>query len=187
MNILIITSSPNKNGLTASCGNAARIGAEEAGARVQLVNLNELNVGHCSACGNGWGPCLDQHQCQVVDDFQNLHNSIKDIDALVFITPVYWGEMSESAKAFFDRLRRNEAWKKESAFLQNKPVIAVAAAGGSGNGAISCLTSMERLLMHLKSERFDFISITQKSRNYKLEAIKAATKEMVKSLGRNFK
>jgi hypothetical protein len=90
--------------------------------------------------------------------------------------------MSESAKAFFDRVRRCEAWKKDKTFLENKPVIAVAAAGGSGNGAISCLTSMERMLMHVKAERFDFISITRKSRNFKLDTIKANTKEMVNYL-----
>lgn len=29
MKVMIITSSPNKNGLTAACGDAARLGAEE--------------------------------------------------------------------------------------------------------------------------------------------------------------
>jgi multimeric flavodoxin WrbA len=179
MKVMIVTSSPNKDGLTAACGDAARLGAEEASAEVVRVDLNDISVGQCQACGNGWGPCLNEHQCQVQDDFQNLHNSLKDMDAFVFITPVYWGDMSESAKAFFDRLRRCEAWKKENGYLQDKPVIAVAAAGGSGNGAISCLTSMEKLLMHVKAERFDFISITRKSRSYKLTTIKESTKAMV--------
>lgn len=182
MKVMILTSSPNKEGLTAACGNAAMLGAEEAGVETVLVNLNELAVGHCQACGNGWGPCLNVHRCQVEDDFQRLHNSMEEIDAFVFVTPVYWGEMSESAKAFFDRVRRCEAWKKDKTYLEDKPVIAVAAAGGSGNGAISCLASMERMLMHVKAERFDFISITRKSKTFKLDTIKASTKEMVNYL-----
>lgn len=179
MKIMIITSSPNKEGLTAACGNAAENGALEAGAEVERISLNEINIGMCQACGNGWGPCLNNHECQVEDDFQKLHGRMTEMDAFIFITPVYWGEMSESAKSFFDRLRRNEAWKKENAFLEAKPVIAVAAAGGSGNGTISCLTQMERLLLHLKADRFDFISITKKTRAFKLETIKAGVKNMV--------
>lgn len=182
MKIMVITSSPNKDGLTAACGNSARLGAEEAGADVVRISLNELKVGTCHACRNGWGPCLDNHECQVKDDFQKLHSEMSEMDAFVFITPVYWGEMSESAKAFFDRLRRSEAWKKENTFLEGKPVIAVAAAGGSGNGTISCLTQMERLLIHVRAERFDYISITKKSREFKLQTIKSGVEEMVKYL-----
>jgi multimeric flavodoxin WrbA len=179
MKVMIITSSPNKDGLTAACGDAARLGAEEAGVEVVMANLNNMSIGQCHACGNGWGTCLNATQCQVKDDFQDLHNSLENMDAFVFVTPVYWGDMSESAKAFFDRIRRCEAWKKENGYFEDKPVIAVAAAGGSGNGAISCLTSMERLLMHIKAERFDFISITKKSRSFKLNTIKESTKAMV--------
>lgn len=179
MKIMVFTSSPNKNGLTAACGNAARMGAEAMDAEIVMVDLNELKIGHCNACGNGWGPCLDKYQCQVQDDFQKLHNSMAEVDGFVLVSPVYWGDLSESAKAFFDRIRRCEAWKKEPTYLQDKPFIAVAAAGGSGNGAMTTLTNVERLLMHVKSDRFDFISITKKSRQYKLETIKEATKAMV--------
>lgn len=83
MKVMIFTSSPNKDGLTAACGNAARLGAEEAGAEVFMVNLNDIKVGQCHACGNGWGPCLNVNQCQVQDDFQSLHNSLENMDAYV--------------------------------------------------------------------------------------------------------
>lgn len=179
MKIMIFTSSPNKDGLTAACGAAAKAAVEAVGAEAVMVDLNSLNIGSCHACGNGWGPCLDKHQCQVEDDFQKLHNQMSAMDAFVFITPVYWGDISESAKVFFDRVRRCEAWKKEPTFAQDKPFIAVAAAGGSGNGAMTTLMSFERLLMHIKVDRFDFISITKKSRTYKLETIKEASKAMV--------
>lgn len=179
MKILIITSSPNEDGLTAACGSSAKLGAKEAGAGVVQVNLNKLSIGTCNACGNGWGPCLNEHSCQVQDDFQTLHDSLKDYAGIVIATPVYWGDMSESAKAFFDRIRRCEAWKKEEGFLQNKPVISIAAAGGSGNGAMTCLSSLERMLIHIKAERFDFISITRKTRAHKLVTIQNSVKEMI--------
>ncbi|CAA7600229.1 NADPH-dependent FMN reductase [Acididesulfobacillus acetoxydans] len=182
MKVMILTCSPNIEGLTAACGSAAKTGAEAAGAQVDMVNLNRLKIGHCQACGNGWGPCRNEHECQVQDDFQSLHVSMADADAFVLITPVYWGDMSESAKAFTDRLRRCEAFRNDRTFLQDKPFLAVAAAGGSGNGLTSCLTSMERFLMHVKAEKFDLIGITQRSRGYKLDTIHAAARQMV-SLG----
>lgn len=182
MKVMIFTSSPNAEGLTAACGNAAKTGAEKAGAETFMVNLNRLNIGQCQACGNGWGPCGTHHECQVKDDFQDLHASLADMDAFVIVTPVYWGEMSESAKAFFDRVRRNEAKKTDNTFIDGKPIIAIAAAGGSGNGLTSCLTSMERFLMHVRAEKFDLIGITQKSRGYKLDTIHEATREMVSYL-----
>lgn len=179
MKIMIITSSPNVDGLTAACGNAAKTGAEAAGAQVELINLNLHKIGNCRACGNGWGTCRDKHECQVADQFQLLHASIAEFDAFVLVTPVYWGEMSESAKAFYDRIRRCEALKKEKTFFEGKPVIAVAAAGGTGNGTSTCLASMERFLTHVKADRFDLIGITRKNRGYKLDTIHQATKDMV--------
>lgn len=182
MKVMIFTSSPNIEGLTAACGNAAKTGVEKAGAQVVMVNLNELEIGNCHACGNGWGPCRNQHECQVQDDFQKLHASMADMDAFVMVTPVYWGDMSESAKAFSDRVRRTEALKKEKTVFEGKPFIAVAAAGGSGNGTISCLTTMERFLTHVRAEKFDLIGITQKSRGYKLDAIYSAAQAMIARL-----
>lgn len=182
MKVMVITSSPNKDGLTAACGNAARFGAEAAGAKATMVNLNQLKIGNCQACDNGWGTCFDKHQCQVKDDFQRLHNSMDDFDGFIFVTPVYWGDISESAKAFFDRVRRCEAWRKEATYLQDKPFITVAAAGGSGNGAMTTLTNFEKLLVHVRADRFDFVSITKRSREYKLKTIIEASKAMVENL-----
>lgn len=178
MKIMIITSSPNKDGLTAACGNAARTGIEAAGAEAVIVDLNKLNISSCHACNSGWGPCLDNHHCQIEDDFQSLHNDMGEMDGFVLVSPVYWGDISESASVFFDRVRRCEAWRKDSSLL-DKPFIAVAAAGGSGNGVVSTLTNIERLLIHLKSDRFDFVGITKKNRQYKLNTIEEASKAMV--------
>lgn len=179
MNVMILTSSPNIDGLTAACGNAAKTGAEQAGAKVLMVNLNQQKIGNCQACGNGWGPCRNEHYCQVKDDFQTLHTSLETIDAFVLVTPVYWGEMSESAKAFTDRVRRCEALKKQNSYFENKLVISVAAAGGSGNGITTCLTSMERFFTQVKAEKYDFIGVTQKNKKYKINTIQEASKEMV--------
>ena len=182
MKIMVMTGSPNKDGLTAACGEEARQGAAGTGAEVYLVNLNDLAVGMCHACGNGWGTCLERHECQVKDDFQPLHARMKEMDGFVIVTPVYWGDLSESTKAFLDRVRRSEARKNQDSFLAGKPVIAVAAAGGSGNGCMTCLGALERFVDHVKGVKFDFIAVTQRSRSYQLGTIHAAAKAMAESL-----
>lgn len=179
MNVLVVYSSPNKDGLTAACAAAAVEGAREAGAHVEEVRLNDLDVGMCQACDDGWGTCRTAHECQVKDGFQALHARICEADALVLVTPVYWGEMSESAKALTDRLRRCEATKREASCLSGKPVLAVAAAGGSGGGMITCLLSMERWIQHVRARIWDLIPVNRWSREYKLVAIRAAARAMV--------
>ena len=95
MNVLVISSSPNIDGLTAACAAAAVAGVSDAGGHAEEIRLNDLDIGCCEACGNGWGPCRIEHECQVLDDFQALQSRVRDADGLVFVTPVYFGELSE--------------------------------------------------------------------------------------------
>jgi len=182
MNIIVISSSPNTDGLTAACAAAAIEGARQAGGHAEEVRLNDLQVEMCHAANNGWGGCLSEHQCRTEDDFQALHARVLRADAYVLVTPVYWGEMSESAKAFTDRLRRCEATRGSESGLGGKPVIAVAAAGGSGNGMITCLHSMERWIDHVQARKFDLISVNRWSGEYKLVAIREAARAMVQEI-----
>lgn len=179
MNVIVISSSPNKDGLTAACAAAAVEGVRVAGGQAEKVRLNDLQVGMCQACGNGWGTCLPDHECQEEDGFQPLHARVRQADAYVIVTPVYWGGMSESAKAFTDRLRRCEATLGTESGLSDKPVIAVAAAGGSGRGMITCLLSMERWIQHVGARVFDLIPVNRWSRKYKLVAIREAARALV--------
>lgn len=182
MNVLVISSSPNIDGLTAACAAAAIDGVSDAGGSAEEIRLNDLDIGSCEACDAGWGSCRTEHECQVRDDFQALQSRVRDADGLVFVTPVYFGEMSESAKAFADRLRRCEATRGGDSGLTGKPVVAVVAAGGSGGGTITCLLSMDRWIQHVKGRMFDLITVTRWTRPHKLEAIRAAARAMAESL-----
>ncbi len=185
MKVMIITCSPNKDGLTEACGRAAKQGVADGGAEAAAVRLNDLSISKCKACRDGWGVCKEKGICKVKDDFQALHGQIGEADGFVVVTPVYWWDMSESAKAMFDRLRRCEAMKDGNR-VQGKPFICIAAAGGTGVGTLHCLASMEKLFLHmnnlqyfdLSSAQCDFIGVTQKNRKYMLEAVRAAAEKM---------
>jgi multimeric flavodoxin WrbA len=182
MKVIVLSSSPNTDGLTAACASAAIEGAQKAGAEASEIRINDAGIGMCRACGNGWGTCREEHRCKVEDGFQKAHRDIVESDALVLLTPVYWGEMSESAKALTDRLRRCEATAGETSRLRGKPIIAVAAAGGTGNGCVSCLASMERLIQHVGAHRFDLIAVNRWNRTYKLTTIAESVAGMARSL-----
>jgi len=181
MRIMILTSSPNKEGLTETCAKAAKTGVEKGKSEAVMVRLNDLKISVCKACGNGWGTCRTEYVCSGTnDDFQKIQKTINEVDGYIVITPVYFGEMSESLKVFFDRLRRCETiFSEGKSRLSDKPYLAVAAAGGSGNGTVSCLASMEKTLNTMKAKRFDLLGITKMNKDYMLKAIEAAAEKMV--------
>lgn len=173
MKVLVVTCSPNETGLTAACGEAARQGVVDGRNPARVVNLTGYRIERCATCGDGWGTCRTRHECQLEDDFEELHAMFGEAEAFVWVTPVYFGEPSEAFKAFFDRLRRCEATRSgdTAGALAEKPTICVAAAGGSGNGAVTCLAAMERLAKQLGAATVDFIPVTQRTREYQLETI----------------
>lgn len=177
--ILIISSSPNTDGLTAACVHSAENGIKRAGGEFQSISLNNIDIKSCMACDNGWGICRELHKCCINDDFAMLQEDIEKSDGVIIITPVYWSEMSEACKYFFDRLRRCEATAGDNSRLFNKRMILVAAAGGSGNGTLFCLTQMENLGKHMRGDILDRISVTRFNRNHKLTAIEESSYVLV--------
>jgi multimeric flavodoxin WrbA len=184
MSVLVLASSPNKDGLTAECAQAAADGVRAAGGEAQIIWLNDEGIGLCKACDRGWGPCRQEHRCVVEDGFQAVHERVKAAAAIVVVSPVYFGQLSESAKAFFDRLRRCEATRGDQSALSGKLAIGVAAAGGTGGGIVSCLDEMNRLFSHLRCSVSDMITVTRKSAPYKPATIREAAAAMTAALGK---
>lgn len=181
MKVVAIHGSPNQGGLTESLALAALEGAAQAGAQTEMIRLTDRKLESCRQCGNGWGQCREKGTCVIEDDFQAIRDAISTADAWVLVSPVYYWDFSESVKVFTDRLRRcNTGAKGEG--LAAKPVIGIAAAGGTGNGISQCLVHMDQLIKHVGGEVADLITATRRSREYKLAAARAAGKAMVEAL-----
>ncbi len=179
MKVLGIQSSPNADGLTARTAKAVLRGASEEGATVEIVNLNELDIKPCLACEGGWGKCRREGTCVIDDEFQPLRDKIHSADATVFATPVYWGDLSETAKIFLDRLRRCEV-KGEFKTLNGRIAIGIASAGGTGNGCVKCLLHLEDYLRRVGFTVFDLVTVTQASKEHKLEMLEKAGRRLAK-------
>ncbi len=179
MKIIAIQSSPNSDGLTAKTAKIVLRGAEAEGASNELVNLNEVTIKPCVACDGGWGECRREGTCIIDDEFQSLRDKIHAADATVFATPVYWGDLSESAKIFLDRLRRCEV-KGDFKALNGKVALGIASAGGSGNGCVKALLHLEDYIKRVGFTVFDLVTVTQISKEHKLEMLEKAGHRLAK-------
>jgi NAD(P)H-dependent FMN reductase len=92
-------------------------------------------------------------------------------DGLVFATPVYFGDMSESARVFVDRLRRCEWPQRQNSPLRGKHLLTIAAAGGSGGGAPGAAARVEEILIGtLGMVRVGALAVTRFNADIELHA-----------------
>ena len=179
MKVVAIQSSPNLEGLTATLARVVLKGFESEGGEGEIVHLNSLEIKPCIACDGGWGRCREEGICILEDDFEELRRKIADADVLVFATPVYFGDLSESAKRFLDRLRRCEAFSGRRTFT-GKRAVGIASAGGSGRGAIRALYNLETYLRRLGFEIFDLVPVTRVSRDHKVEMLEKVGRRLAR-------
>jgi multimeric flavodoxin WrbA len=180
MSIPVIWCSPNTDGLTAACKEAALRGIAAAGKKAEAIQLNALSVERCRVCRDGYGDCKEKGSCVIQDDLAEVYRKMVEAEAVVFITPVYWHDLSEPLKALMDRIRRLETVHNH--FLKEKPCIFVAAAGGSGRGTSYCMLNMEETLSHIGMIPRDRLPITRFSREYMLKAVEASARHLCEEL-----
>ncbi|HEY94429.1 MAG TPA: flavodoxin family protein [Dehalococcoidia bacterium] len=168
MKILFLSGSRDRNGRTAGSIQTIITGAEKAGAKTESFFLPELNLQHCRQCdANGWGSCRKEGHCVVEDDFQMLVNKIQESDVVVFATPVYFRDLSESMKAFLDKLRRISAFNPDPK-TKGISAVGLCMAGGGGGGAISACMYLESTLQMCRFDVIDMIPIRRQNFEIKL-------------------
>ncbi|MDR1060045.1 MAG: flavodoxin family protein [Clostridiales bacterium] len=182
---LIVTSSPNSDGLTAACGKSACKGVAEAGGAAELIDISAAKLAPCRVCGNGWGTCRETAKCVINDVLSDLQNKLRESEGAILVTPVYFGQPSERMKYFLDRFRRCEAFNKDGSAARGKQIDLVAAAGGSGNGTATCLAEMEQWCRHVGAIPQERIGVTRFNREAMLQVIQDAAARL--ALGEYFK
>ena len=99
--VLVFLGSPRKKGNSALLAAQVVDGARAAGAKVESFYLHGMNIKACTACG----ACRSKNQkdCILKDDMNPLYSKLRQADAIVMATPVYWFTVSAQTKLFMDR------------------------------------------------------------------------------------
>lgn len=171
--MIIISGSRNPEGQTAKAVDAVLWGARKAGVKGETMYLPLLNIARCRQCeDSGWGTCRKKGKCKIDDDFDGLVEKIKDSDAVVFATPVYYRDLSESLRSFLDRLRRICTHDSGKKGINGKAAVGICVAGGSGNGAPECAAIMTKVLSTIGFDVVDMISVRRQNLDMKISVLK---------------
>jgi multimeric flavodoxin WrbA len=122
MKVIGFNSSPRKNANTMTLVEAVLKGAESKGAETRMVNMRELNMKGCQNCD---GCKKEPGKCVQKDDLSPLLDEMKDYDAIVLGTPVYWYHATAQLKMLMDRFYCYFGADERSAFPAGKKFIVV--------------------------------------------------------------
>ena len=75
-------------------------GARDAGHEVEQISLKGKELKFCIGCLS----CQKTQKCVLNDDAVWIAEKVKNADTLVFVTPIYYYEMSGQMKTLLDRL-----------------------------------------------------------------------------------
>lgn len=105
MKIVAINGSPRKNANTATLLKHALKGADSQGAQTELIHLYDLNYQGCVSCfackltgGKSYGKCAHK------DGLQPLLEKLRDVDAILLGSPIYFGNITGMMRSFIERL-----------------------------------------------------------------------------------
>ena len=147
--------SPNKEGRTAAIVREALLGAEEQGARVEVVHLSEFSVSDCFDCTSDHRLGMDEGPD---DDFKALSMMIESSDAVVFGSPVYWSTISSCVRALLSRRLRVEMGTGPT---MGMPALGIVVAGGSGNGLVEAMKPVYLLFEKLRWRPLNCFPVTR--------------------------
>ena len=176
MKILMLSGSKNRAGKTAAAVEAIHKGISKAGGEAESIFLTELNLEKCRQCNkDGWGICRSEHRCIIEDDFAAISEKIQASGAVVFATPVYFGDLSESMRGFLDRLRRTRFVfgpppppGMPPRQKVTTPAVGLCYAGGSGYGTVPCAFNLEKILQTCGFDVVDMIPVRRQNLEMKM-------------------
>lgn len=105
--IAAVYGSPRRNGNTARLVDEAVAGAESVGAQVEKFVLRDLKI---SPCLEIYG-CRENGRCVIQDDFQQVQQTLMDVDGIILASPIFFYTVSAHTKALMDRFQ--SLWVKK--------------------------------------------------------------------------
>ena len=151
--ILLVMGSPRKEGNSATLAKQVAAGAEAAGAEVESFYLHALNIQPCTACN----ACREEKGkgCVIDDDMEILYPKLRQGDALVIASPIYWFTVSAQTKLFMDRWYALGGPGEEYAAFAGKRigiVLTYADADPFVSGAVNALRTFQDAFNYVGAE-----------------------------------
>lgn len=108
--VIVVSSSPRKNGNSEILAHKFADGALSAGNEVQFIAVRELDLKFCTGCLY----CQSHDKCVIGDGMNALYEKFQNADVLVFATPVYYYSVCGQLKTLLDRL--NPLYSRKNKF-----------------------------------------------------------------------
>lgn len=89
-NVVVITTSLRAKSNSDILAEQLISGAKDAGHNVEHISLKGKHIGFCVGCL----ACQKTQRCVLKDDAAQIAEKVKNADILVFVTPIYYYEMS---------------------------------------------------------------------------------------------
>lgn len=155
--VVIVSSSPRKNGNSAILAEQAAAGARAGGAKVELIDLNQLTLTPCNACD----ACQNatESDCIIDDDLSSLLPRIRQADVLLICGPVYWFAFAAQTKLFIDRVFYALHGPQGHA-LKGKPLGLIMVYGDTDpytSGAVNALRSFQDICRFIEAPVAGFV------------------------------
>lgn len=97
--VLIISTSIRAGSNSEALAHAFEKGAVEAGNDVEFVSLKDKQIAFCKGCL----ACQKIGKCVIVDDANAIADKMCAAEVIVWVTPIYYYEMSGQMKTLIDR------------------------------------------------------------------------------------
>lgn len=97
--VLGIVASPRRKGNSEILLDKVLAGAFSKGAKTEKVVLNNLSIRPCQGCER----CRKNGICFIKDDMRGLYKKLKEANAIVVASPVYFGSITAQLKLMIDR------------------------------------------------------------------------------------
>lgn len=143
MKVLLINGSPRKNGNTFVALSEAAKTLEKHGLETEIVHIGVKPVRGCIACGQCAMKQLER--CVFDDDICNrITEKLKESDALIVGSPVYYGQPNGSVLSLIQRM-----FFSAGKFAKNKPAAAVCVCRRGGSTAAFQTMNMAFEMMNM--------------------------------------
>ncbi len=99
MKAIGIVGSPRKGGNTEMLTRYTLEAIEEEGIATELISLAGMDIRPCNACM----VCRKEERCPIEDDLFPLYTRMKEVEAIILASPVYYGSATALIKALMER------------------------------------------------------------------------------------